>query len=217
MRTRGVTPHAVKPIRRSDLIKLLEKGPDNWPKDPTPAQIDKRLRDEILLKCLWVTGFRVSEALSLHRKNFAFALEREYDVISNVINLKQKDPFAEKNILWIPKEDPFMKDLRIYVKQLPYPDAHLFNYRQIIFGWEKQRDYKRHISRRNCGLICKQYHEDLHPHLLRHSRITELVNMYNITDIIALQAYTSHSSIGALQGYIKTSPRLYAEKLKHAI
>lgn len=214
MHTRSVI-HTVKPIEREDLIKHIHNGPHNYPKHPTAAQIDKRTRDEILLKCLWITGFRISEVLSLKLKNFAFDLEREHDVIKNVINLKQKNPHAEKNILWVPKKDPFMKDLRLYVKQLPHNDAHLFNYRMIVFGWEKMRDYNRHISRRNCGLICKLYHKDLHPHLFRHSRITELVNRFGITDIITLQAYTSHSSIEALQGYIKTSPRLYADKLKN--
>ncbi len=193
---------------------MLENGPPNTPKHPTPEQSIEKARNIILLKTLFITAFRISECLSLKQNNFEFNSEQDFDVIRNVINLKQRkdSDFAIKNDLWIPKTDPLMIDIRRAVKALPYPEAHLFPRRKMVWGWCAELDYDRHITRQWCMNICKTYNPNLHPHVLRHSRIVELVNVYNL-DIIPLQAFSSHSSLQTLQHYIQTSPRLYADRL----
>jgi len=193
---------------RANVIKILDRMNDI--ECSTPEQEEELKRNRVLIQAHWLSGFRISEVLSLRRNNFRFDLSRQFDRIEGVINLKQKSN-NEGNLktpLIYKKDDIFSAEVRQYVKQIKNEKWLLFPSRRMIWGYNYMTEPERPLSRKYVWKIYK----DLgipHTHVLRHSRLTELAGKgFNE---IQLQAFSSHRSTDSLRDYVQKSPKMYED------
>ena len=193
---------------RENIQNILEKMDEI--ECSSAEQREELKRNRVLLQCHWLTGFRISEVLSLRRDNFRFDMSRKHDRIENVINLKQKSDSRGnlKTPLIYPKDDPFAPEVRQYVKSMKNMKYLLFPSRRVVFGWTYKIEYDRPMSRKYVWEIYKKLGVP-QTHIMRHSRLTDLAAKgFNE---IQLQAYSSHRSTDSLRDYVQKSPKMYED------
>lgn len=166
-------------LEKSEVERLLES--------PKGTSLEK-LRDKAILEILFSSGLRVSELVSLNRDNFS--LEK------NEFTVEGKGD--KRRVVFL--SEAAQKALYMYLKKRQDTDPALF----VRHHKAKDNDNLR-LSVRTIQRIVKKYAtragitKDIHPHTLRHSFATDLLQ--NGADIRSVQALLGHSSISTTQVY----------------
>ena len=159
-------------------------------------------RDKALVAFLYLTGARISEALQVRAEDFQ--LKDEW-LLVRLITLKKrrrkKDGYKPKppRIVPIPLKDPLSRHVLAWVRQVGEGRLWPFTRRwalEIV-----KRGARRAGIRRRVWL-----------HLLRHSRLTELVAEYDYGEF-QLMRFTGWSDARPADTYIKLKWRDLAKKL----
>lgn len=182
-------------LEYDEVVRLVESA------DGTDR---KSLRDRAILELLFSAGLRVSELVSLNRDH---------------INLK-KEEFSVRGKggkLRIVFLSPSAKDaIEAYLKKRDDLDLALF----VSFPKHPEQNGKKslRLTTRSVQRIVKHYAakagivKDVHPHTLRHSFATDLLQ--NGADIRSVQTMLGHSSITTTQIYTHVSNEYLKETHK---
>jgi len=166
-------------LEKSEVERLLES--------PKGTSLEK-LRDKAILEMLFSSGLRVSELVSLNRENFSLQ--------KNEFTVEGKGD--KRRVVFL--SEAAQKALYLYLKKRQDPDPALF-----VRHHRTKRDDNLRLSVRTIQRIVKKYAtragitKDIHPHTLRHSFATDLLQ--NGADIRSVQALLGHSSISTTQVY----------------
>lgn len=166
-------------LEKNEVERLLES--------PKGTSLEK-LRDKAILEILFSSGLRVSELTSLNRENFSMQ--------KNEFTVEGKGD--KRRVVFL--SEAAQKALYLYLRKRQDPDPALF----IRHHRTKSSDNLR-LSVRTIQRIVKKYAtragitKDIHPHTLRHSFATDLLQ--NGADIRSVQALLGHSSISTTQVY----------------
>jgi integrase/recombinase XerD len=123
----------------------------------------KNPRDSMLLKCLFHLGLRNSEAMNLKKD--------DVDIINKMIKVVQGKGSKDR-LVFIPN-DRFAEELRDYIKNMTTSTLFPVSDRQI-----------RNIIKKYARISGIRAPEEVHPHTLRHSYATHLVNMGVGIDVV---------------------------------
>lgn len=150
---------------------------------------DKEMK--ILIALAWLFGARLSELLSLKKKDFEINKEED-SLYINIITLKTKDKRMRKIVLSLSK-DKFVSDLIVpYVQSIENGDSKLFS--------RKKRTYQLKMKKLNELLHGSNTNNYITFHYLRHSAITHLARNCSAS-IYEIKSVTGHSS-SAFESYI---------------
>ncbi|MCS7123935.1 MAG: site-specific integrase [Candidatus Bathyarchaeota archaeon] len=158
-------------------------------------------RDRALMSLLYLTCGRVSEVLSLTKKQFDLQSEANFVIIRNMIVVKRKKKAKRKSRairdeVPLPKEGalaPFTKLVLEYLKLIKNPEDKLFN-----FG--RNRAYK-----------IVRYVTGQWPHWFRSQGESWFGKVFS--NIFALKDYVGVVSAEVLSDYVKTDWREYRKAL----
>lgn len=142
-----------------------------------------------LIAFLYLTGARISEVVRVFKPSDMFPRLDSIDIRIKT-EKNRREPFR---VLVIPVNDPFLKIVLDYVKDRE-PSSPAWNF-------SRQYAYR---AIKTCGLLIGR--KDLHPHLLRHTRLTHLVIHANFNEF-ELMRWAGWSSIEPAYTYVK----LYAK------
>ena len=145
------------------------------------------LRDKNIVKILYDTGARVSEITNLKLKDIDLET-REIQVMGK--GRKPRTVFIQTSTAEMLKT--FIKDQKILS-----PNSSIFSITPMTV-WYNLKKYGQEIISRN-----------LHPHMLRHSRLQHMAD--EGIDSFAIKSYAGHADIGTTQIYVKASK--YQRKL----
>ena len=120
-------------------------------------------RDSMLLKCLFYMGLRNSEAMNLKKDNV--------DVINKIVKVIQGKGSKDR-LIFIPT-DKFAEELGGYIRNTATSTLFPISDRQI-----------RNIVKKHARISGIRAPEEVHPHTLRHSYATHLVNMGVGIDVV---------------------------------
>lgn len=184
----------MKKIKRIRNIKDSRKIPDVPGEDTVISKIEgitpsgfESIRDRLILELLYGSGLRVSE----------------------LVNLKLNDIMTEKDVIkiegkgkkerFVPINSETKRTLSLYIEERkklkPKTDHVILNLRG------------RKITRQGVWFILKKY--GFHPHILRHSFATHLLQRgMNIRDV---QIMLGHSNLSTTEIYTKVAPKLLRE------
>lgn len=167
---------------RQDLtisaIKVKQDFAKYWPKEYINQRIDavNNPNHQMLLRFLWMSGVRITEAVSLRKMDIDFQNYR-----MTVRWLKSRK-YNNRNV----PIHPSLKDiLQVYTAALKAEDR--------VFPITRQRAWQ----------LTKKY-LDGHPHQLRHSFAVNWLN--NGADIVILHRILGHSKIQTTMEYLKIVP-----------
>ena len=169
-------------------IEFLEKDEiERLLNAPRGTSLDN-LRDKAILEMLFSSGLRVSELASLDKENFHLK--------KNEFSVEGKG--GKRRVVFISPET--QKALYLYLQRRRDQDPALFvrhhktkNVEDLRLSVRTiQRIVKKHATR--AGIT-----KDIHPHTLRHSFATDLLQ--NGADIRSVQMLLGHSSISTTQVY----------------
>jgi site-specific recombinase XerD len=177
-----------KPFTTNEVpIKKKEK---TLPKILSKEQIKEllkattNLKHQIIIKLLYASGLRLNELL----------------------NLKRKDIDFEKNIIYV-RKGKGKKDRITLVSEnlrldlLKYYSNNIFKTGYILEG--RKGKYTKKSVQKVLDILGKKINTKTHPHILRHSFATHLLD--NGTDIRHIQKLLGHSDISTTQIYTKVS------------
>ena len=145
------------------------------------------LRNKILLRILYDTGARISEILNLTLKDIDFDT-KEVSVMGK--GRKPRTIFIQNSTIELLK-------LLIKSKNMVSPNTLIFPIKANT-AWYHLKKYGRNFLNR-----------DLHPHMLRHTRLQHMAD--DGVDAFEIKAYAGHSSISITETYVKSSK--YQRKL----
>jgi site-specific recombinase XerD len=165
--------------------KKQRKLPDILSKDEIMSMIDKApsLRTKLAIELMYASGLRVSEAVKIRWQDL--------DVAEKIGSLKAGK--GGKDRLFI-ISNKFLEDLKTYKQQ--NQGAYIFGIDTPLTARTLQRDIKE--AARIAGIK-----KDVHPHLLRHSFATHLLEAG--TDIRVIQELLAHSNLATTQIYTHIS------------
>jgi len=169
-------------------IEFLEKNEVERLLEAPKGSGLKSLRDKAILELLFSSGLRVSELISLNRENFSLQ--------KNEFTVEGKGD--KRRIVFL--SEAAQKAVYFYLKKRQDPDPALF-----IRHHKAKNNENLRLSVRTVQRIVKKYAtragitKDIHPHTLRHSFATDLLQ--NGADIRSVQALLGHSSISTTQVY----------------
>lgn len=138
-------------------------------------------RDKILIRLLYDTAARVSEITNLRLKEVDLEI-REIQVMGK--GRKPRTVYFHKSTGEMLKE-------YIRFKEILNPNSLVFKIKPCTV-WYNLKKYGKNILSR-----------DLHPHMLRHSRLQHLAD--EGADSFGIKAFAGHSDIGTTQIYVKSS------------
>ncbi len=145
------------------------------------------LRDKVLLRILYDTGARISEILNLTLKDIDFDI-KEVSVMGK--GRKPRTIFIQNSTIELLK-------LLIKSKNIVSPNNLIFPIKANT-AWYHLKKYGRKFLNR-----------DLHPHMLRHTRLQHMAD--EGVDAFEIKAYAGHSSVSITETYVKSSK--YQRKL----
>src|SRR3989344_305698 len=145
------------------------------------------IRDRIIVKILYDTGARVSEITNLKLK--------DVDLDTREIQVMGKG--RKPRVVFIQNSTSDMLNNFINDQKILSPNSPIFSITPMTV-WYNLKKYGREIISR-----------DLHPHMLRHSRLQHMAD--EGIDSFAIKSYAGHSDIGTTQIYVKASK--YQRKL----
>ncbi len=139
------------------------------------------IRDKIIIKTLYDTGARVSEITNLKLKDVDLET-REIQVMGK--GRKPRTVYIHQSTSELLKD--FIKNQNILS-----PSSEIFRVKPVTV-WYNLKKYGRELLNR-----------ELHPHMLRHSRLQHMAD--EGIDSFSIKAYAGHSDIGTTQIYVKAS------------
>ncbi len=157
----------------------------------------KQARDFAILQFLYGTGLRVSELITLKKKDIAYD-SNQFSVIGK--GSKLRPVFATKTAM-----EALKKYLSLRKDESPY-----------LFISISKNSFWKHLSRNSIEEIVRTYaklagiDKKVTPHTLRHSFATSLLKKW--ADIRAVQALLGHSSITTTQIYTHVDDK-YLQKV----
>ncbi len=141
----------------------------------------KNPRDALIVRFLYDTGARVSEMTSLKLKDIDLHT-KEVQVLGK--GKKPRTVFIQETTAKLLEE--LLKE-----KNIQAPNDSIFHLKSMSV-WYNLKKYGKELLQR-----------DLHPHMLRHSRLQHMAD--EGVDSFAIKSYAGHSDIGTTQIYIKNS------------
>lgn len=138
-------------------------------------------RDKLIVKILYDTAARISEIMNIRIKDLDFKT-REIQVMGK--GRKPRTVYFQQSTASMLKE--YLEENKILNPNLP-----VFNIKPITVWYNLKKYGKELLSR------------DLHPHMLRHSRLQHMAD--EGVDSFAIKSYAGHSDIGTTQIYVKSS------------
>ena len=154
-------------------------------------------RDKALIAWLYATGARVSEIVRVFKKSDVKIVD-DYVTATVKTEKNRKLPFR---VLYLPAHDKYVKLALNYILSVP-DEQPVWNYsRQYVFKLFKLLGYRVGIK--------------LHPHLLRHTRLTHLVLMANMNEFELIK-WAGWSDIKPAKTYVSLNNRDVLPKLKAA-
>ena len=139
------------------------------------------LRDKLIIKLLYDTGARVSEICSLCLKDL--------DINSREIQLMGKG--RKPRTVYFHQSTGELIRSYLQLNNLINPNLPLFTISRMSV-WRNLKEYGRKILSK-----------ELHPHMLRHSRLQHMADEGG--DSFAIKSFAGHSDIGTTQAYIRSS------------
>lgn len=139
------------------------------------------LRDKLIIMVLYDTGARVSEITNLKLKDI--------DLETNEIHVMGKGR-KPRTVYINSGTSLLLKDL-IKSENISSPNSSIFTIKPITV-WYNLKKYGRELLSR-----------DLHPHMLRHSRLQHMAD--EGIDSFSIKSYAGHADIGTTQIYVKAS------------
>ena len=141
----------------------------------------KNPRDALIVRFLYDTGARVSEMTSLKLKDVDLKT-REVQVLGK--GRKPRTVFIQETTAKLLED--YMKEKNIQV-----PTDLIFSIKPLTVWYNIKKEGKEIL------------HRELHPHMLRHSRLQHMAD--EGVDSFAIKSYAGHSDISTTQIYIKNS------------
>ena len=138
-------------------------------------------RDKLIVRLLYDTAARISEIMNIKIKDVDFKT-REIQVMG-----KGRKP----RTVYFQLSTADMLKGHLEENKLNNPNLAVFNIKPITVWYNLKRYGKELLSR------------DLHPHMLRHSRLQHMAD--EGVDSFAIKSYAGHSDIGTTQIYVKSS------------
>jgi integrase/recombinase XerD len=176
-----------------DLPKALDQEQIKSLLDFDPKQNIEKIRNRTLLELLYASGLRISEALGLSWEDL--------DMQQNLIRVWGKGS-KERVIPFSARAAHWLEQLRENITE--WRDKSPTQYKQRVFLSSWGRPLSRmgawkilHRRGLECGI------DDLHPHVLRHSLATHLLQ--GGADVRMVQAFLGHSSLNTTAKYLKIS------------
>ena len=164
----------------------LTKSPRNvksdirkyWHKDELNRMIDqiKNARHQMLIRFLWMSGVRITEAVSLVKGNIDF---QHYTM----------------TLRWLKS--------RKYLQRVVPIHPNLRDLMQVYTAPMNEQDKVFPISRQRAWQVCKK-HLNGHPHQLRHSFAVNWLNHGG--DLVTLHRILGHSKVQTTMEYLKICP-----------
>ena len=139
------------------------------------------LRDKLILKLLYDTGARVSELSNLKLK--------DVDLNTNEAQLMGKG--RKPRTVFFHKSTSEMLNSYLTLSKNTNPNNNIFDIKPVTI-WYNLKKYGRELISR-----------DLHPHMLRHTRLQHMAD--EGVDSFAIKSYAGHSDISTTQIYVKSS------------
>ena len=152
-------------------------------------------RDRGFIAALYLTAARVSELLMLTTRDVSF--EDEYLVV-RLLTLKRRD-WQPYRYVPIPLADGFCRPLLRWLGECQS---------QRLFSFSRQ--YAWQLLRR---LGEKALRQRVWPHLLRHSRLTELGSHLTIVELCQFAGWRLPDAFGEARTYLHLNWRSYAHKI----
>ncbi|MDP3728286.1 MAG: tyrosine-type recombinase/integrase [bacterium] len=141
----------------------------------------KNPRDALIVRFLYDTGARVSEMTSLKVKDI--------DLQTKEVQLLGKG--KKPRTVFIQETTAKLLEELLKEKNIQAPNDSIFHLKSMSV-WYNLKKYGKELLQR-----------DLHPHMLRHSRLQHMAD--EGVDSFAIKSYAGHSDIGTTQIYIKNS------------
>jgi len=141
----------------------------------------KNPRDNLIIRFLYDTGARVSEMTNLKLK--------DVDLNTGEVQLMGKGR-KPRTVFFQQRTAELLKE-HIVARSINAPNDLLFKLKPVSV-WYNLKKYGKELLQR-----------DLHPHMLRHSRLQHMAD--EGVDSFAIKSYAGHSDIGTTQIYIKNS------------
>ena len=139
------------------------------------------LRDKLIVKLLYDTGARVSEICNLCLKDL--------DVNSREAQLMGKG--RKPRVVYFHQSTAELIKSYLVLNSISNPNIRLFPVSRMTI-WRSLKNYGKELLSR-----------ELHPHMLRHSRLQHMAD--EGVDSFAIKSYAGHSDIGTTQIYVKSS------------
>lgn len=141
----------------------------------------KEIRDKLIVKLLYDTASRVSEITNVKLKDIDLKT-KEIQVMGK--GRKPRTVYFHESTGSI---------LRAYLEEnkITNPNTQVFDIRPATIWYNLKKYGKELLSR------------DLHPHMLRHSRLQHMAD--EGVDSFSIKSYAGHSDIGTTQIYVKSS------------
>jgi len=178
----------VKPLDRVEVYRLIRAA-------ETP-------RDRGFISSLYLTAARISEILKL-RKNDLKLIEYNGSkyIIVRLETLKRRE-YSER-LIPIPLEDVFTAPILRYLRCVERGDARLYPFTR---RWG-------HRTVREAAVRAGVRNGHVWPHLLRHSRITELAPHLSQIELAIYAGWALPKTLGPMRRYIHLDWRSYAHKI----
>lgn len=179
-----------KPFTQNDVpIKKKEKLlPKVLSKNQIKEVIDKtnNTKHKLIIKLLYSSGLRLQELINLKR--------RDIDFDRNIINIKKGKGSKDRITIL---SDSLKLDLLKYYSTTKFTSDYIFE------------GIKGKYSKKSVQKVLKQagkiINENLHPHMLRHSFATHLLE--SGVDLLYIQKLLGHSDVSTTMIYTKVSNR----------
>ncbi len=138
-------------------------------------------RDKLIVRLLYDTGARVSELANIKLK----------DVDFNTKEIQIMGKGRKPRTVYFQKSTEELLKKHLDNNKINNPNSLVFTIKPITIWYNLKKYGKELLSR------------DLHPHMLRHSRLQHMAD--EGVDSFSIKAYAGHADIGTTQIYVKSS------------
>ena len=207
-------------ITKVDTAKVAEKLVEHMSADAVKAVIAqpntntrKGLRDMMLMLFLYKTGARIQEALSVRLKDIQFGKTPSVTLFGKPNNKARS----------VPLRDNTAHHLKEYIAMFHpgegiYSDTHLF---YTVYRGEKKRmteDNARDFIGKygvSARAVCAEVHENVHPHLFRHSCAMSLYQ--SGIHLTLISEWLGHSNLETTLIYAHADTEIKRKAIEKAI
>lgn len=166
---------------------------------------------------LYLTGARITEALKLKRKDVSWGSPQEKKtLVFDLITLKNKRQKHRKIpvVLNTKYEKEMAGEVIEYVNRFEKGDSPLFKIERTNATHRLQRMLKIYVRAVKDGKteVIEEYPFRIHPHYLRHCRLTHLVEMYGI-DAVSLKNFAGWTGLDMADTYIRQDWKGLAKRM----